>query len=179
MAQLPLPAVFNEYPTRSALKLIEGITHISIALKVARNIHMRCRLAEAQSWKCCWCGTKCIPESGKKHSATIEHVQPRSQGGADEWENFAMACSDCNQRRGVLSVEDMMAGNFYKRKSQRKSGGGKCHLAKRIRTGLKLADRGWVREDGTPICPEEWLASLKAKPAYEAKIRAGVFGEAA
>lgn len=30
---------------------------------------------------------------------TIDHVQPRSLGGADELENLALACRRCNERR--------------------------------------------------------------------------------
>lgn len=30
---------------------------------------------------------------------TIDHLQPRSLGGSDDFENLALACSRCNQRR--------------------------------------------------------------------------------
>lgn len=29
-------------------------------------------------------------------AATIDHIEPASRGGADEWENFAPACKACN-----------------------------------------------------------------------------------
>lgn len=31
---------------------------------------------------------------------TIDHVQPSSAGGGDDFENLALACRNCNERRG-------------------------------------------------------------------------------
>jgi HNH endonuclease len=31
---------------------------------------------------------------------TIDHVQPRSTGGSDDADNLALACRNCNERRG-------------------------------------------------------------------------------
>ena len=66
----------------------------------AERLYIRTRLAEAQNWKCCWCGRECTDELGKRHSMTIEHVFPRCRGGKDTWDNLAMACNRCNQKRG-------------------------------------------------------------------------------
>lgn len=100
-----LPAILNDEPTEQMLLEIttSKIRMMKVALRVAGNIHIRCRLAEAQNWKCCWCGIECVPESNHKHSATIEHVLPRSAGGLDEWDNYAMACGGCNHSRGNIS----------------------------------------------------------------------------
>jgi hypothetical protein len=35
---------------------------------------------------------------------TIDHVVPRSQGGGDEAANLALACRNCNERRGNRCV---------------------------------------------------------------------------
>lgn len=32
--------------------------------------------------------------------ATVDHVIPRSQGGATRWDNVVVACSNCNRRKG-------------------------------------------------------------------------------
>jgi 5-methylcytosine-specific restriction endonuclease McrA len=40
---------------------------------------------------------------GKKHPTTelsLDHVTPRSQGGASTWENIVCACVSCNVRKG-------------------------------------------------------------------------------
>ena len=175
--QLLLPAVINEYPVKKDLVEMSGIRHVSIALRVARNIYIRCRLAEAQNWKCCWCGDECIPESDTPKSATIEHVQPRSQGGADEWENYAMACAECNHRRGTLSVEDFMAGRFPKPKPNKASRLANKALAKYIKKAQERNQNGWVREDGTPLCRQEWLDSLRISCAKRDQLSEIVFGE--
>jgi 5-methylcytosine-specific restriction endonuclease McrA len=66
----------------------------------AEKLYIRTRLAEAQNWKCCWCGRDCTDELDRRHSMTIEHIVPKSRGGKDTWENLAMACNRCNQKRG-------------------------------------------------------------------------------
>ncbi|MEV6599780.1 HNH endonuclease [Actinoplanes sp. NPDC051346] len=40
---------------------------------------------------CAYCG---------KAAATIDHVLPRSRGGANSWLNTVAACGRCNQRKG-------------------------------------------------------------------------------
>ncbi|MBW4619204.1 MAG: HNH endonuclease [Cyanosarcina radialis HA8281-LM2] len=39
------------------------------------------------------------PEKISTSRFTIDHIQPRSLGGADDANNLALACSRCNQRR--------------------------------------------------------------------------------
>jgi 5-methylcytosine-specific restriction endonuclease McrA len=36
---------------------------------------------------------------------TFDHVVPRCRGGLTTWENIATACSDCNRRKGAMSLE--------------------------------------------------------------------------
>lgn len=45
--------------------------------------------------KCQYCG-RIFPTS----DLSIDHVQPRSQGGGDTWENLVCACIRCNARKG-------------------------------------------------------------------------------
>ena len=37
---------------------------------------------------------------------TIDHVQPRSRGGADSWENLVACCHECNHRKGDRLVAE-------------------------------------------------------------------------
>ncbi len=78
------------------------------ARSLARKAYTRCRLSEAQNWRCCWC--KCVMrgEQGYRDSVTIEHVIPRSKGGADNRTNWLAACFRCNNRRGNTDVEEFM-----------------------------------------------------------------------
>ena len=45
--------------------------------------------------QCQYCGKK-FPTS----ELSLDHVVPRSQGGASTWENIVCACVDCNVRKG-------------------------------------------------------------------------------
>lgn len=179
MSVMPLPSVITEEPTRAMIKRLEGIQMPGIAIKVARNIYMRCRLAEAQNWKCCWCGDACIPEPNRKNSATIEHVTPRSLGGADEWENYAMACAHCNHKRGTASVEDMLAGRVAAVKKKANNQAAR-QMAKKVRkyriTALKLVESGWVRGERA-VCPDAWLNGLRLPEDKKREIVLIVKGE--
>ena len=60
----------------------------------------RDRLAEAQNWRCCYCGVRMAAETGDRR-ATFEHVLPRALGGGDVIENLAISCQNCNAKRGM------------------------------------------------------------------------------
>ena len=59
---------------------------------------MRTRLAEAQNWKCCYCGCRMTNDLGWKQ-ATFEHIIPRQAGGRDVVDNLVIACNRCNNLR--------------------------------------------------------------------------------
>jgi len=49
------------------------------------------------AWKCQYCGGL---------AETVDHLVPRSRGGAHSWENVVAACKKCNSRkRDRLPVE--------------------------------------------------------------------------
>ena len=47
---------------------------------------------------CCYCG---------RGATTIDHVLPRSRGGADSWENLAACCLACNNTKGDRTPSEM------------------------------------------------------------------------
>jgi 5-methylcytosine-specific restriction endonuclease McrA len=51
--------------------------------------------------RCDYCGGKC-----NFSGSTIDHVVPLVEGGADEPENWLLACPLCNQSKGRLSLRD-------------------------------------------------------------------------
>jgi len=67
------------------------------------GLEIRHLLGNRDGWICCWCKRLLLPE-GSRHTragaATIEHVIPRNKGGSHSWDNLALACFECNQRRG-------------------------------------------------------------------------------
>ena len=48
--------------------------------------------------RCQYCGVT-------KGSMTVDHVVPKTAGGADTWENLVCACSRCNNRKGDRTPE--------------------------------------------------------------------------
>lgn len=66
----------------------------------------RIQLARAQKWCCYWCQQQCRPNQGWQNSITLEHVQPRCQGGSNEPWNLVMACHRCNHLRSDTAWED-------------------------------------------------------------------------
>lgn len=53
------------------------------------------------AYTCQYCG-----ESPGRHQLTVDHVLPRSRGGAHTWTNLVTACTRCNQRKGSLTPEE-------------------------------------------------------------------------
>ena len=59
-------------------------------------------LLEKWNRTCAYCGAKNTP-------LEIDHIHPRSQGGSDRVSNLAIACHDCNQRKGNRDVAAFLA----------------------------------------------------------------------
>ncbi|MGC1219489.1 MAG: HNH endonuclease signature motif containing protein [Phormidesmis sp.] len=57
---------------------------------------MRQRVRKRAKSLCEYCHS---PERISGSRFTLDHVYPRSLGGSDDFENLALACSRCNQRR--------------------------------------------------------------------------------
>ena len=53
------------------------------------------------AYTCQYCGT--LPG---RLQLTVDHVIPRSRGGAHSWQNLATACKRCNQKKGSNTPEE-------------------------------------------------------------------------
>lgn len=104
-----IPEILNETQSLEYWDGVYGPKMGKVALRIASFIELRTRLAEAQNWKCCWCGCVMTERRKQWNSSTTEHVLPKSKGGLDESDNFAVACNRCNHKRGDLEVEAFMA----------------------------------------------------------------------
>lgn len=85
------------------------------------NKHHKLWLAdriEEQEGRCYWCGEAmlCTPE--ERHAAetfnhplraTLDHVEPLCQGGADTIANTVAACLECNTWKGSAMPDDFVA----------------------------------------------------------------------
>lgn len=111
-------------------------------------VFKRTRAAEAQGWKCCYCGVHMSVECKSKNSVTLEHVIPKSQGGTDNPDNLVAACNRCNTRRGTMS---------WKKFDPQKHVGSNAEvrLAKKIRKYTKRA----LKVDQSEY--EAWIKTLR------------------
>ena len=60
-----------------------------------RNVYAR------DKGRCQYCG-KAVP----LREATLDHVLPRSRGGRTTWQNVAIACLRCNQRKAARTPDE-------------------------------------------------------------------------
>ncbi|MBM7279464.1 HNH endonuclease [Gordonia rubripertincta] len=58
----------------------------------------RAALMHRDRFRCGYCG---------KHATTIDHVVPRSRGGAHNWENCVACCASCNHRKADRLLSEL------------------------------------------------------------------------
>lgn len=64
----------------------------------ARVPMTRAALMHRDRFRCAYCGGK---------ADTVDHVVPRSRGGAHSWENCVAACSTCNHRKADRLLSEL------------------------------------------------------------------------
>ncbi len=67
-------------------------------VRIPRDVHRRKITRKAvlarDSWTCQYCGREA-------HTGlTVDHVIPRSRGGASSWDNIVASCAPCNRKKG-------------------------------------------------------------------------------
>ena len=150
---------------------------------------MRRKLAEAQSWKCIWCGEECHNNVAKiSKYATIEHIIPRSRGGTDSYYNLAMACFECNSNRGNdhdRSIGDICGeivhpkkfkSNDYryklyakeKRMTPSEKHENRIKLLRRcIKRTKRMHENNWVNSKGVKWDKDRWFEILQRRLNHE------------
>ena len=64
-------------------------------------------IKEANNYECIYCG-----ERHYEHNLTIDHVRPRTMGGANTTSNCVPACKSCNQSKGSMNWVEWFRDNF-------------------------------------------------------------------
>lgn len=82
--------------------------------KQTRPNQLRGRVWSKTNGSCWYCGGVLNPFE----NFHIEHINPKSKGGADTLDNLAPACRTCNLSKGGMTIEQF----------RRKRGGGKFHF---------------------------------------------------
>lgn len=82
------------YPMPSVIRLWQ---YISMPY---RNVELsRRNILRRDGHRCQYCGTN-------KPPLTLDHVMPKSRGGAESWENLVTACVRCNNKKGNRTPEE-------------------------------------------------------------------------
>ena len=160
--QFQVEPIINELPTsvKPFYKLYKGNgLAAKLAYRRSKWVHLRTRLAEAQNWKCCFCGCYMDHIPGKKTSVTVEHVLPKSKGGTDDPSNLAASCHTCNNNRGNLD-----AGVFERSKDGDTVDMQRVRLEAKVRKYLKrarhFAEIGFDMNDRIQSF-EDWFTNLR------------------
>lgn len=104
--------LWRELPVRNE---DDALTIVGGELRVPRVIHLhrydrtprvtvrltRRNLMFRDAHQCQYCG-----KQPPLRELNIDHVLPRSRGGADSWENLVTACRVCNLRKGWRTPEE-------------------------------------------------------------------------
>ena len=130
----------------------------------------RATLAEAQNWRCCYCGVRFTSDgnglsAGNDDAAvTTDHVIPISQGGSRELDNEVAACRRCNNERDCMDAYE-----FWRYRSGQP-------MPEADRAAIEAAIDGRVREPWTkrrhyqPDRPGDILSRFPIAHAFEAAM---------
>lgn len=66
------------------------------------------KVFERDNYLCHYCGKQLT-----RFSATLDHIQPVSQGGTNEIDNLVTACLHCNSQRGCRPVQDYISNKGH------------------------------------------------------------------
>jgi 5-methylcytosine-specific restriction endonuclease McrA len=74
--------------------VIRLVTYVRVPRDTHRRKITRRAVFARDEWTCQYCGSR--------SNLTVDHVVPRSKGGASDWENIVASCAPCNRRKGDL-----------------------------------------------------------------------------
>jgi 5-methylcytosine-specific restriction endonuclease McrA len=74
--------------------VIRLVSYVNVPRDTHRRKITRRAVFARDGWACQYCGSR--------SNLTVDHVIPRSKGGASTWENIVASCAPCNRRKGDL-----------------------------------------------------------------------------
>ena len=86
-------ALHAENLTLAAARRDPALTYVRIPRDAHRRKITRRAVFARDRWTCQYCGHE-------RGNLTVDHVVPRSKGGASSWENIVTCCAPCNRRKG-------------------------------------------------------------------------------
>ena len=130
-----------------------------LAYKKSKWAYTRTRLAEAQNWKCCFCGCYMTEIHSKKNSVTVEHVIPKSMGGTDDVENLAASCYRCNNNRGTKDANEFYPSKVGADEKSKARIRLEAKVRKYVKKAHKLAEQNF-KVNETIQSFEDWFSTL-------------------
>ncbi|GAB3135965.1 HNH endonuclease [Tsukamurella serpentis] len=91
------PLVHSADRSLSVPSVIRLRTYVRVPYR-AQVPMTRAALMHRDRFRCGYCGAK---------ADTIDHVQPRSRGGAHGWENCVACCASCNHRKADRLLSEL------------------------------------------------------------------------
>lgn len=88
-----LHSVSRVFPVPSVIRLQRYVRVPYYGIALSRHNIMR-----RDSYSCQYCGAV--------RNLTLDHLLPRSRGGATNWQNLVTACARCNARKGNRTPEE-------------------------------------------------------------------------
>lgn len=79
---------------------------------------VRVQVFNRDKWTCLYCGARVIRRNyrtNKRLRPTLDHVVPKSEGGAYLPTNLITCCYECNQRRDTTPVEEFAGAEAFER----------------------------------------------------------------
>lgn len=91
--ETPIAAAFKTYVRPLIIRLLNYIKYHTKKLKINRN-----RIFKRDNHQCVYCGSR--------KDLTLDHVIPKSRGGANDWTNLVTSCSKCNVKKADKTPEE-------------------------------------------------------------------------
>lgn len=82
------------FPKPSVIRLAHQIHRPRPRIRLSRRAIFR-----RDGYRCQYCGREMA-------HLTLDHIIPRSRGGAHGWTNLVSACASCNRRKGGKTIEE-------------------------------------------------------------------------
>lgn len=82
-------------PMPKVIKLVKYVYVKYIKPKIGHPT--KTRVLKRDAYTCIYC---------QKEAFTVDHIIPKSRGGAQTWENLAASCSKCNSKKGNKTPEE-------------------------------------------------------------------------
>jgi 5-methylcytosine-specific restriction endonuclease McrA len=139
----------RSFPAPSVIRMVYLIHRPRPRVKLTRReVFIR------DGYTCQYCGRQ-------SHDLTIDHVVPRSRGGAHCWENLVSACKPCNHRKGGKLLGE---ARMHLRNEPREPRAGRYYTIERRIEGTVTQQWSKFLPDFTPVAarPNVDLSSSRA-----------------